>query len=64
MVRFDAKKSTEKKAIFDDETIKAVRVYQESIRAQDDAIMFPPGEGRDPTLKWVKWIQRFFKRHN
>ena len=60
---FDAKKSSARQVVFDQEAFDAVDAYQKHLHAKDDDIMFKPCEGRDPTNNHGTWIRRFFARH-
>ena len=62
-MQFDAKKSSARQVVFDQEAFDAVDAYQKQIHAEDDDIMFKPCEGRDPTNNHGTWIRRFFARH-
>ena len=39
--------------MIDDDTIIAIKAYQEEISAKDTDIMFKPGAGRNPANKWT-----------
>ena len=61
-MHFDAKKSTARHVPLDQDAYDAIEAYQKEIHAKDEDVMFPPGQSRDPTNKYVNWIIRFFKR--
>ena len=63
VMHFDAKKTTAKSMPYDQDAYDAVITYQKSIRAEDDAMMFPPGEGPNPASKYSKWLTTFFKKN-
>ena len=49
--------------MIDDDTIIAIKAYQEEISAKDSDIMFEPGAGRNPANKWTQMLRKFFKKH-
>ena len=49
-----AKKSDARQVPVTEDTVNAVQEYQKSIKAKDEDIMFPGGDGKDPANKWVK----------
>ena len=50
---FDAKKTTARQVPFDHDAYDAIESYQRKINAKDEDIVFPPGQSRDPTNKYV-----------
>ena len=61
-MHFDAKKTTARHVPFDQVAYDAVEAYQKEINAKDEDMMFPPGQKRNPTNKYVKWIKEFFAK--
>ena len=61
-MHFDAKKSTARQVPLDQDAYDAIEAYQKDINAKNEDIIFPPGQSRDPTNKYVKWIKEFFKK--
>ena len=62
-MRFDAKKTSARQVVFDQEAYDAIDAFQRHMHAKDDDIMFKPGAGRDPTNNHGTWIRRFFAKH-
>ena len=52
-MHFDAKKTTARQVPFDHDAYDAIEAYQKKINAKDEDIVFPPGQSRDPTNKYV-----------
>ena len=48
-MEFDAKKTSARQVVFDQEAFDAVDAYQKHMHAKDDDIMFEPSASRDPT---------------
>ena len=42
------------------ETIDAVKAYQNDMGSSDSDIMFDAGDGRNPANKWTLKVNRFF----
>ena len=61
-MHFDAKKTTARQVPFDQDVFDAVVAYQKQIKAEDEDIVFPPGQSKQPTNKYVNWMIRFFKK--
>ena len=43
-------------------TVEAVKDYQKEANQANSEIMFPGGLGDDPSNKWVKRVQQYYKR--
>ena len=56
VMHFDAKKTTARQVPFDQDAYDAIEAYQKEINAKDEDIIFPPGQIRNPTNKYVNWI--------
>ena len=53
VMHFDAKKTTARQVPFDQDAYDAIEAYQKEINAKNEDIMFPPGQSRDSTNKYV-----------
>ena len=53
VMHFDAKKTTARQVPFDQDAYDAIEAYQRKINAKDEDVVFPPGQSRDPTNKYV-----------
>ena len=61
-ITLEAKKSTARKVSISKRTADALRKLQRQRKDPATAVVFPPGESRDPSNKWVQRVIKFFKR--
>ena len=59
-----SKKTKERTITITEPCYTAIKRYQEELSAPNTQVMFKSTVGDDPANRWVKALQRFFRKHN